>query len=165
MTAWPITGWQTPSWRPVACRKALRELTVTLGLDEQNPAAHYLVADIFLSQHKYAEAELHFHRAAALDPHAAPAYLGLGEVSLARKDYPAAVSWNERALAQDDTLFAAHGHCAGAYAEGRVGEAMACLERGQAQFPLERQAYAELMAALSAMHQPAANPPATHQRR
>ena len=96
----------------------------------------------------------------------APAYLGLGEVSLARHDYPAAVSWNERALAQDDTLFAArHRHCAALCPQGRVGEAMACLERGQAQFPLERQAYAELMAALSAMHQPAANPPATHQRR
>ncbi len=136
-------------------RKALKEFTVALSLDERSPGTHCQLAAVLSRLGRFSEAETHFRRALAIDSACTPAYLGLAEIYRAKKDYSGAVAWNEKALQYDPTLFAARAGIARAlWAQGRTDEAIARLQSGRALSPQEDQAYAELIAALTAAERP-----------
>ncbi len=136
-------------------RQALKEYSVAIGLDERSPGTHCQLAAVLSRLGRFSEAETHFRRAVEIDSACTPAYLGLAEICRAKKDYPGAVAWNEKALQYDPTLFAARAGIARAlWAEGRTDEAIARLQSGRALSPQEDQAYAELIAALTAAERP-----------
>jgi tetratricopeptide (TPR) repeat protein len=136
-------------------REALNECSVALLLDERSPSTQCQLAAVLSRLGRFPEAETHFRRALEIDSACTPAYLGLAEICLAKKEYPGAVVWNERALQYDPALFAARaGKARALWAQGRTDEAIADLQSGRALSPQEDQAYAELIAALTAAERP-----------
>jgi len=100
-----------------------------LEIDPDDPQTHYQLGMVYflmalpqdggagsLDESFVAQADAEFERALELRENMPEALIGLGRVSIARRDYQAAIEYLERAIAQDATFPEAHYALGEAYA-------------------------------------------------
>lgn len=94
-------------------------LTRALATDPTNPSTYALLADVYISQKRLADAKKQFAEIVKLKPRSVAALTMMGLICYADRDLDGAQHWWEKAMQVDSYAAAAANNLAWLYAEGR----------------------------------------------
>ncbi len=94
-------------------------LTRALAADPSNPSTYALLADVYISQKRLADAKRQFAHIVELKPRSVAALTMMGLICYADRDLDGAQQWWEKAMQVDSYAAAAANNLAWLYAEGR----------------------------------------------
>ncbi len=143
-----------PNPAPDVADQAKKEFQQELEIDPSNAGAEYVLGELSRQAQQLDDAELHFSRAAKLDPGFGDAFLGWGVTLITTKKFPEAITPLESAVRLEPANPTAHYNLAVAYT--RSGRKQA----GEKEFAIHREMVQKNRAA---GEEPQAQPPATPQ--